>query len=140
MNFSKLAVLIFVLLPISVQAQGLTETAKALNGPAETQSADEVKIDKFHRSLRKAIKSAVRNGSLSPAKALQLRVRLMAPAVRAAAEDLAVAQMAFSEDAEILPYDVNGKVERASIDWDNFLAFLEGLIPLILKMIDLFGV
>jgi subtilisin len=47
------------------------------------------------------------------------------------------------EDNEVADFEIKGDkvilVRKAGVDWDKFFAFLEKLIPLILKIIDLFG-
>jgi len=140
----KLLPLLFLaLLAVPIQAQTTIDLSRGpdgnyLNAPAnvETQQA---RGDRFHLALSKAIRASVRKGELSRAKAVRIRVAMLSPAFRKHVENLAVIQMAFSADADVLPFNADGKIERANIDWDSFLAFLEKLIPLILQLMDLFG-
>ena len=43
------------------------------------------------------------------------------------------------EDLGDLPIDEDGKIEVSRIDWEGLISFLERLVPLILKLIDLFA-
>jgi hypothetical protein len=92
----------------------------------------------FHRSLIKAGKIAVREGRLRRGELVRLRFAMMSPAFRKNAEDLAVGQMYWSGVGEI-PMTPDGAVDRAQIDWDAIIAFLEKLIPLLLKLITAIG-
>ena len=95
--------------------------------------------NKFHRNVIRAARNLNRSGEITRAQLLGLRVRMMSPAFRKHCEDLAVTQMYYSGDDGI-PLDGNGRVQRASIDWDALLAFIEKLIPIILQLIDALGV
>jgi hypothetical protein len=45
--------------------------------------------------------------------------------------------MAFS--GEEVPTDADGKIEVSRIDWESLISFLERLIPILLKLLDLFA-
>jgi len=92
----------------------------------------------FHRNVIKAAMKLHKDGKLKRSKVLRLRICMLSPAFRNAAEELAITQMVFS-GAESVPMDENGIVERANIDWDKLLEFLEKLIPIILQIISIFG-
>ena len=94
----------------------------------------EVRSD-FHRSLVQAAHKMVRDGTLTRAKFVRLRVAMMSPAFRNYAEQLAVIQMAFS-NSENVPMTPDGTVDRTAIDWDSLADFLERIIPLILDLIE----
>lgn len=99
------------------------------------------KADRFQLSIAKAVKSARQKGDISARQAIRLRVALIAPAFRKKAEDLAVTQMAFgqSDDDAPLPRTETGAVDRAAIDWDGLIGFLEKLLPLLLQLLDAFA-
>ena len=98
----------------------------------------ETSTDRFHRALIQAAVKQVRDGKMKRGELIRLRVAMLSPAFRAQAEDLAVIQMSAS-GSDAVPMTPDGAVDRASIDWDALLAFLEKLIPLILKLISAFG-
>jgi hypothetical protein len=101
---------------------------------------EEVSNNKFSAALLKAADSAARKGDISRLSVLRLRVRSLSPAFLEQARDLAVTQIVFSgEESEFVPFDDSGKVEVNRIDWEGLIAFLERLLPLILKLIDLFA-
>jgi hypothetical protein len=62
---------------------------------------------------------------------------MLSPAFRAHAEELAVTQMYFSGDDGVPMTD--GIVDRAAIDWDGLLAFLEALVPILLRLLEIIG-
>jgi hypothetical protein len=98
---------------------------------------EELSNNKFRQSLLKAADSAARKGDLRRLEVVRLRVATLSPAFVQRAQDLAVIQMAFS--GEDVPVNDDGKIEVNRIDWEGLIAFLERLIPLILKLIDLFA-
>lgn len=89
----------------------------------------------FHRALIQAATKAVRDGKMRRADLIRLRVAMLSPAFRQQAEDLAVIQMSAS-GSDNVPIGDDGKVNRANIDWDALIAFIEKLIPLLLMLID----
>jgi hypothetical protein len=110
----------------------------AQDAPTEKPSAvQQVNENKFRRVLLKAAQTAAAKKEISRADVVRLRVASLSPAFLAQAERLAVVQMAFS--GEEVPTDADGKIEAAKIDWDALIEFIERLIPLILKLIDLFA-
>lgn len=115
----------------------------AQDTPPESPFADsgefvEVKADaKFHRVVLKQARKQVKAGKLKRADMVRLRIAMMSPAFRQRAEDLAIIQIASSDDDLFgLPTDENGKIERAKIDWESLGDFIERLIPLILMIIE----
>lgn len=130
-RFLLVCVLCFASIAQSASAQEL-----ARSGATET-AVDEAGV-KFHRALIQAAVKANKDGKLKRAELFRLRVAMLSPAFRQHAEDLAVTQMSAS-GSEGVPMTPEGAVDRASIDWDALLAFLEKLIPLILQLIEMFG-
>ena len=65
---------------------------------------------------------------------------MLSPSVRARAEDLVVMDLAASGIEGVYTLGADGKIDRSSIDWDQLLAFIEKLIPIILDLIKLFAV
>jgi len=98
---------------------------------------EQVSENKFRRQLLRAADSAARKGDLRRVDVVRLRVATLSPAFLAQAERLAVIQMAFSgEEVEV---GADGKIDVSKIDWEQLIAFLERLIPLILRLIDMFA-
>jgi len=96
---------------------------------------EEVSSNKFRAALLKAAQEAAKKGELRRVDVIRLRVATLSPAFVEQAQELAVIQMAFS--GEEVPTDENGKIEVSRIDWEGLASFLERLIPLILKLLDL---
>lgn len=105
--------------------------------PPKKDVVQEVSANPFRRELLKAAQVAAANKEITRAQVIQLRVATLSPAFLAQAERLAVVQMAFS--GEEVPVDGEGRIEVGKIDWEGLAAFLEKIIPLILKLIDLFA-
>ena len=109
--------------------------------PVEAQSppsgVEEVSNNKFRAALLKAAQEAAKKGELRRVDVIRLRVATLSPAFVEQAQELAVIQMAFS--GEEVPTDADGKIEVSRIDWEGLASFLERLIPLILKLIDIFA-
>ena len=103
--------------------------------PPKQDVVEQVQENRFRRALLRAAQSAAAKKEISRAQVIQLRVASLSPAFLAEAERLAVVQMAFS--GEEVPVDDDGKIEVSRIDWEGLAAFLERLIPLILKLLDL---
>jgi hypothetical protein len=98
---------------------------------------EQVRVNKFRQSLLKAADAAAKAGEIKRVDVVRLRVATLSPAFLAQAERLAVIQMAFS--GEEVPTLDDGRIDVAKIDWEGLILFLEKLIPLILKLIDLFA-
>lgn len=94
----------------------------------------------LHRSVIKAAVKMQKEGKLSRLDLIRLRVAMLSPSFRDRVEDLAVVQI-LSSPVDEVPFDVSedGSVDRASIDWDKLMSFLERLVPLILILIKAFG-
>lgn len=103
--------------------------------PIEVREAQ----DSFHRGVIQAAIKAQREGKIKRVDVVRLRVAMLSPAFRQQAQELAVVQMSAS-GSEAAPIGENGQIDRASIDWEKLLAFLEKLLPLILQLIDAFSV
>lgn len=99
----------------------------------------ETSVDRFHRALIAAAAKQVRDGKMKRGDLIRLRVAMLSPSFRKQAEDLAVIQMAAS-GSDGVPVGDDGRIDRASIDWDALFAFLEKLLPLILQLIDALSV
>lgn len=98
---------------------------------------EELNNNKFRQSLLKAANSAAKKGEFRRIDVIKLRVATLSPAFVEKAQELAVIQMAFS--GEDVPLDADGKIEVSRIDWEGLIVFLERLLPLIIKLIDLFA-
>lgn len=94
--------------------------------------------DNFHRVVIETAVKQVKAGTMKRRELLKLRVAMLSPAFREAAEDLAVTQMAAS-GSDAIPLTPDGAIDRASIDWDAIIAFIEKLIPLIMRLMEIFG-
>jgi len=107
---------------------------------AQGPVAEQVMANKFRQSLLRAASEAAKSGEIRRVDVIKLRVASLSPAFLEQAQQLAVIQMSMSgEDLGNLPIDDDGKIEVSRIDWEGLITFLERLIPLILKMIDLFA-
>jgi hypothetical protein len=104
---------------------------------AHAQVVETAQQESFRKSVIKAAQSLQQKGELKRSEVVKLRVALLSPSFRQRAEDLAVIQM--SASGEDVPVDENGLIQRANIDWDKLLAFLEKLIPIILQLITAFS-
>ena len=125
----RLAVLMFCfLVPAAVFAQDVVPKPDVVA---------EVSESKFRRAMLKAAGVAAQKGEIRRLDVIKLRVASLSPAFLVQAQRLAVVQMAFSGDE--VPTDADGKIEVSRIDWESLITFLERLIPLILKLIDLFA-
>lgn len=111
---------------------------EAESAPRPVVATEVAAGDNFHRAVIETAVKQVRAGKMRRAELIKLRVAMLSPAFRNAAEDLAVTQMAAS-GSEGIPLTEDGLIDRASIDWDAVLAFIEKLIPLILKLMEIFG-
>ena len=126
-----LLILTLCLLPCAVQAQ---------DTPPKQDVAEQVSRNPFRQALLKAADAAAKKGELRRLDVVRLRVATLSPAFLERAQELAVMQMASSgEDLGDLPTDADGKIEVSRIDWEGLISFLERLVPLILKLIDLFA-
>ena len=115
----------------------LCPVAVAQDSPPKNDVVQELSENKFRRALLKAAQTAAAKKEISRIQVIQLRVATLSPAFMVQAQRLAVVQMAFS--GEDVPTDADGKIEVSRIDWEGLAAFLERIIPLILKLLDLFA-
>jgi hypothetical protein len=126
-----LLILTLCLLPCTLQAQDTP--------PPKQDVAEQVSRNPFRSALLKAADAAARKGELRRLDVVRLRVATLSPAFVERAQELAVVQMSFSgEDLGDLPLDKDGKIEVSRIDWQGLIEFIERLLPLILRLLDLF--
>ena len=85
------------------------------------------------------VETATAAGTITARDAVTLRVSSFSPAFMEQVEQVAVTQMVMSGGDEALPMSADGSIDRASIPWGNFGAFLQKLLPIILELIKLFG-
>ena len=113
---------------------------QAQDTPPKQDVAEQVSRNPFRQALLKAADAAAKKGELRRLDVVRLRVATLSPAFLERAQELAVIQMASSgEDLGDLPTDADGKIEVSQIDWEGLISFLERLVPLILKLIDIFA-
>ena len=114
-----------LLLPLMLVAQDTENPFKEVAGKG------------FHRAVIQAAVKKVKADEMRRADLIRLRIAMMSPAFRKRAEDLAIIQIASSDDDLFgLPTDENGRIDRAKIDWDALADFIERLIPLIMMIIE----
>jgi hypothetical protein len=115
----------------------LASTVSLQPSAVEAQSpvVEEVSNNKFRSALLKAAQEAAKKGELKRIDVVRLRVATLSPAFLERAEMLAKVQM--SASGEDIPVDEDGRIEVR--DWGAFLDFLERLLPLLLKLLDLFA-
>lgn len=110
--------------------------------PRPATASSEVSASKksdFSSVVIQAAVSAQRKGQIKRAQLWQIRLAMLSPSVRSQAEDLVVMELAASGIEGVYTLDADGKIDRSSIDWDQLLAFIEKLIPIILDLIKLFA-
>jgi hypothetical protein len=116
-----------------------SSSLQAQDTPPKQDVAEQVARNPFRQALLKAADAAAKKGELRRLDVVRLRVATLSPAFLERAQELAVVQMSFSgDDLGDIPVDTDGKIEVSRIDWEGLIAFLERLVPLILKLIDLF--
>jgi hypothetical protein len=120
-----------------VLAAVLASTVSLQPSAVEAQSpvVEEVSNNKFRAALLKAAQEAAKKGELKRIDVVRLRVATLSPAFLERAEMLAKVQM--SASGEDIPVGEDGRIEVR--DWGAFLDFLERLLPLLLKLLDLFA-
>jgi hypothetical protein len=120
-----------------VLAAFLASTVSLQPSAVEAQSpvVEEVSNNKFRSALLKAAQEAAKKGELKRIDVVRLRVATLSPAFLERAEMLAKVQM--SASGEDIPVGEDGRIEVR--DWGAFLDFLERLLPLLLKLLDLFA-
>jgi hypothetical protein len=133
---------LIVALCVCTYAQVPTYSYAQELGPVVSDSREEmVGRAGLRRAIIQSGRKAVREGSLNRSDFLRIRVGTLAPAVLKSIEDVAIMQMLASGDdtSGVLEMDADGKVDRASIDWEKLLEFIERLLPIILQIISIFG-
>jgi len=140
MKFKKLATaIVFTFCLLVVPAFGQEGSSDVLKNTDSFSNVTEVEAQTgFHRNVVKAAMALHKKGEIKRGQLLRLRICMLSPAFRKSAEELAITQMVFSGD-EGVPMSADGVVDRAQIDWDKLLEFLEKLIPIILQIISIFG-
>ena len=131
--------------PISTQVQPIVYTepipepapivAESVLPVAQEQTSDTT----LRRAFLQAVRDARKAGTITAKDAVTLRVSSFSPAFMQQVEQVAVTQMVMSGGDEALPMSADGSIDRASIPWGNFGAFLQKLLPIILELIKLFG-
>lgn len=89
----------------------------------------------FRREASRAIRAGVKSGDLTLRQGLKLRTALHSPAFLRQAENLAVTQMVFSGDIPV-PMTDSGAVDRASIDWSQWVEMFKWLLPILLQLLE----
>lgn len=108
--------------------------------PAVTVDAPEETADPFRHELVKAIRAASKDGTITKFQAFKLRIASLSPAFCERAEKLAVIQMVFSgESPESIPYNDDGTVNVAAIDWAGLTEFIKVFLPLLLELLASLG-
>lgn len=111
--------------------------------PAAGSSIVEAKQEasaSFRSTLLRAISEARKSGKINFRDAVKLRVAMLSPAFVERAQELAVAQVAFSgEESELIPIDENGVVQVDGINWEGLAKFLEAFVPLLISLLKAFG-
>jgi hypothetical protein len=137
---SIIIVLVLVFSAPNLQAQFTSDANAERLATMQDDQAKEMAIptrDAFHLGVLKAIKERRKKGEMTATQALRLRVAMISPAFRKKAEDLAVTQMAFSGVEEGFERGDDGKIDRASIDWEGLTMFLEKLLPFLLQLLEI---
>ncbi len=131
--------LVFVLLIASLANPNDLPIDSPKSDPVVVQETDrpvEMRVPKrtaFQKELVKAVRAQRKAKNLSAAQAIRLRVAITSPAFAKRAEDLAVIQMAFSDD---VPRTETGAIDRARINWEGLAKFLQALLPLLLQLLE----
>jgi hypothetical protein len=104
-----------------------------LTGNCGTPESPEVaslgmRRNEFRQSLMKAVGNAHRNGDITILQYFAISRSSLNPAKLAEIQE-AVRESAVQE----------GLVSGAAIDWDGLISFIERLLPIIIKLIDLLG-
>jgi len=139
--------LVAILMPAPLASSDWSDVPAAIHAVTslitETQdppiAAAVVARTDFHAGIVSAAVRARQDGTITARESLRIRIAMLSPAFRQAAEDLAVIQIAFSGSDDV-PVDANGQINRTAIDWSNLPAFLEALIPLLIQLLQLFGI
>lgn len=126
------ALVMFVGCSAAADCQDISPTETFENGAVVVEAAAD---DGFHRAVIKSAIAQVRAGKMRRAELIRLRVAMLSPSFREHAKELAIVQMAAS-GSENLPMTETGAIDEAAIDWEGLGAFIEKLIPLILKLIE----
>jgi len=115
-----------------------TKAASAIT--TSQDGAIETSDERFGRVVLSTARQMVREGKMTRRDQLKLRVAMLSPSFRAHAEQLALIQIEFSGEVnESVPIGEDGHVQAGSINWEGLAAFLEKLLPLLLKLLEAFG-
>lgn len=126
------ALVLFVGCSATADCQDISANETFENGAVVVEAAAD---DGFHRAVIRSAIDQVRAGKMRRAELIRLRVAMLSPSFREHAKELAIVQMA-SSGSENLPLTETGAIDEAAIDWEGLGAFIEKLIPLILKLIE----
>lgn len=95
----------------------------------------------FHRELiRAAVRASKKADSgVSRRDVIRLRVAMLSPAFRESSQELAIVQLYFNGSE--LPTNPDGSIAVDEIKWDaeQWIAFLEKLVPIVLALLKIFG-
>jgi len=140
MKFKNLATAIaFTFCLLVVPALGQEGSSNGLKNKDSFSNVTEMEAQtSFHRSVVKSAMVLHKKGDIRRSQLMRLRICMLSPAFRKSAEELSITQMVFS-GSEGVPMSADCVVDRAQIDWDELLEFLEKLIPIILQIISIFG-
>ena len=134
-NYSKyIKLVVFMVLGAFVSQASL---AQETTPPKEETQVETIFNNKFRTALLKAANESAKSGDIRRVDVVRLRVASLSPAFLERAEELALIQMSFS--GEEVPVDADGKIEASRIYWEGLIKFLEYLVPVLLKLLDMFA-
>ena len=136
-NVFLISALVFICLGIGWSCTVCGQDAVVTQVKIEVNEAEKP----FHRELiRAAVRASKKADSgVSRRDVIRLRVAMLSPAFRERAEELAIVQLYFNGSE--LPTNPDGSIAVDEIKWDaeQWEAFLEKLVPIILMLLQIFG-
>jgi len=105
-----------------------------INAPAEVIGRSD-----FHSGIIAAAVRARQAGTITARDSLKIRVAMLSPAFRQSAKQLCLTQMAFSGSDQV-PVDANGIIDETAVDWSGLADFLTAILPILLQLLELFGI
>ena len=127
----SMLIVAFVLLSIAPVQSEPVSAAEVVSSPTDSSVLGR---DGLRRTM---LKAASESDDVNRREMFRLRVASLSPAFMEKVELLAVLELQATD--YVMPLNADGTVDKAAIDWDALLAFIEKIIPLILQLIDLFG-
>jgi hypothetical protein len=133
-----IAIAIALSIPQTSYAQDISEPVVVTETQDRQETAGRIKL---RAGIIRAGRSAMRKGDISRREFNRIRVATLLPSVMDQVEDAAIMQISASgeDTGDIFECSDDGKINRASIDWDQLAAFLEKLLPIILQIITIFA-